>query len=432
MVAVWFCGRQGGAVGIYWGLMPDRGWGSGIGDWKAAILSPNPCPQIPILARLRGVTFTMMQRRLVWVQLGLIVGLSAVGLGLGVPQRLASGGGLFVEWGRVAAFLIGFVVVMVPFDYLGGFWIWRKFAHFDKLRTGRIPPQTPSTYLRALLLHTVIYLLIAFALLLAGQANCLTAVLAVVIAISFAQIEWQDVAARQIGNIQRVERNLGAEDRLLKRQNLAIGNVRVLAASDPAFGGGYTGRPGHAVLILPARWLDEAGSPYAARQMIRRAAVLHDGGRNRGLLLALMVNVVGLALTAFVPGAGFATAAELITTVLAFTLWSALWQVSVLPWTSRRAVLAADYFVAKKGVPKRMLGQTFAMSEMASSAEYAYPYPIPCKQERLDQLAQHERPRGAWQAQHMTLYLSWGCLGLLSRGMWGIGRPQLWVMGVGD
>lgn len=372
---------------------------------------------------MRGVMFAKMQRRLVFGQLGLWVGLAVLISLVGLPDT-AKDGRIFDEWVQIALFLSGFVLVSLPFDYVGGFWLWRKF--------GRIPPQTPTTYIRSLITHTVLYQLIALAFLIVGQAQCLSAILALVMLISFAQIEWQDKVAQLVGGLRPTQRDLGAETRLLRRQNLEIGNVQVMQATDPAFMGGLSGRPGHAQLVLPAAWFDEAGSPYTARQMIRRASVLRDGSRNRALAIALLSNVGGVVLCSLLPNVTFATGDGVIMFMLAFTLWSTLLQMTLLPLLSRRAVAAADYFAAKKGLPKRQLKQTFETSGALISADFTFPYPIPDQAERLEQLASHQPPVGAWHVQHMTLYLSWSCLGLLSRSLWCIGRPQLWVMGIAE
>jgi hypothetical protein len=55
-------------------------------------------------------------------------------------------------------------------------------------------------------------------------------------------------------------------------------------------------------------------------------------------------------------------------------------------------------------------------------------HPVPSLSNRRA-LSTRTYPPIAWHAARMTLFLSWGCAGLLSRAVHcNVGRPELWVM----
>jgi hypothetical protein len=56
-------------------------------------------------------------------------------------------------------------------------------------------------------------------------------------------------------------------------------------------------------------------------------------------------------------------------------------------------------------------------------------HPIPSVSARLRAFATERPTTGAWNAARYALYLSWPCLGFLSRAVHcNSGRPELWAM----
>ena len=358
--------------------------------------------------------------RLSRIQVTFFVVVALLALVLRLPHLLPTGNPARDFAGM--SIVIGiYVLLSLPFDLIA-------------LRSGSLS-HGYAKIARGTILHALLLLIIAGLLLAVGLANCFSGIVALVLGTMWLQIELQHRFGSWVGGMAIVVRDLGVEARLLKRRNMEIANVLVLENNDHAFTGGFTGRPGHTKLVVPATWLDIIGSKYAALQMMRRAGALKEQRRLMGLLVAILFNLTGFIGTSLLPGAGFATAPELTTTMLAFTLWSAAGHLFWLPTLSRRGVLACDHFLAKKGVPKRELNKLFTQSagyiEHDTLLQERLFAPVPSPEVRLQQVSGHEPPHAAWNAQQMTLYLSWSCVGFLSRCVGNIGRTELWVYPTG-
>ncbi|MBK9708819.1 MAG: hypothetical protein IPO77_17985 [Acidobacteria bacterium] len=348
------------------------------------------------------------------------------------------------ELGKLLVIAGGYIALSAPFDFFGGYWLPRRFQ-----RPALVFRSFVVAWLRGVLGQALVYVLAGFVILQAGHAGgrggATLAVALLMIVLLFAQ-GW---LAQMIGGLKPVAANLEKYRERLAGWAIRLPATTVMAAKDPAFVGGLIGMPGHERLVLPAAWFAtnerkrEAynfPSATAALQMTRRVGVLARGSRRRGVLLALAWNLSGFALAAWLPTAGVSTAAELLTTACGFTLWS-FWVCSILPSFSRPGVFEGDQYAWQHGVPRDLLEETIALVDKQQDDEPERRrwleiifHPIPSVNSRRQQLALAEpAPRGAWQAARMALFLSWGCLGLLSRAVHcNSGRPELWVLFPGD
>ena len=142
--------------------------------------------------------------------------------------------------------------------------------------------------------------------------------------------------------------------------------------------------------------------------------------------------LIGFVAAAHLPGAGGCTVAELVATCCGFTCWSFL-GLLILPTVSRQAAYTIDRQVLELGLSQEALGDVMLVLNTLQAEESERPawieaifHPVPCSENRKQ--ARRGSP-GAWHAARMMLFLSWSCLGLLSRAVHcNAGRPELWVL----
>lgn len=318
-----------------------------------------------------------------------------------------SGVGLFVmlaAWGLASGFSVSsvlpflalYLLIHLPLDILGGYWLPLSFARWPG---GRFWPR----YLRGALLHAGFLLVVAWMTPLIGRQGGLVAVLVFQLLLMVALVGWQDQLAVWMS---------GAPS----------------ATADPGFTGGIAGLPGAERLVLPR---DPTIKNFTA---VRRRACIASGSRLRGLLVAIIWNLAGFAASAHLPGAGVTNHTELLRTVFGFTLWSFL-GLLILPSLSRRGVLEVDQAVRRLGIPPAVFAQAIQTldrlqddePQRAPGVETIF-HPIPSVTNRMAGFAQPSSGRGAWHAARYALFLSWPGLGLLSRAVHcNVGRPELWV-----
>jgi hypothetical protein len=338
--------------------------------------------------------------------------------------------------------LLGFYVLLsAPFDWLGGYWLPRRFA-----RTAPTLPKFIAQWLRGVAGQSLVLLAAGLTLLAAGRAGGRWGAILAALLVMAVLLAAQGWMARFIGGLRTAGASLQPYEPWLARWGVKVTAVTVLQVSDPAFVGGFVGWPGRERLVLPASWIQQkTGLPVlsdeaVATQIARRIGVVERGSRQRGVWLALLWNVTGFALATTLPGAGVTNSGELLMTACGFTLWSFLGLLT-LPSFSRPGVFEGDFFAAQHGIPRAALERTAATLDQWQDDEPARSplvetifHPIPSVQSRLQQLAaQGGEPRGAWQAARVALFLSWGCFGFLSRAVHcNSGRPELWVLFPGD
>jgi hypothetical protein len=295
-----------------------------------------------------------------------------------------------------------YVLIQAPFDWFGGFYLPRRF--------GRVPTR-PGAWLKGVLFQVLCWLAGSMALMAAGAAFGLPGALAAMAALMLILVLFQEWIARATGTLR-----VAAQE----------GDTALVAAADPGFTGGWVGLGPTRRLLMPSAWREE----WRRVQRARRAGVAARGARAAGVLVALLFNLTGLAVSySFTPGAGFATLSGYLQLVFGFTLWSFAGLLT-LPSVSRPGVFLADRFAAEQGLDWRPTAQ--ALDRLQDDEPARSPWverifhPIPSLQSRF------RAPRvnwGAWQAARLALYLSWTVPGLLARSVHcNVGRPDLWVL----
>ncbi len=378
---------------------------------------------------------------------GFWVILSAAMLYFAIPARLFSpqSDSFLSDIRSLSIFLTAYIVLSFPFDFLGGYWLPHRFH--------RLAP-TWSRFLftlaRGVIGQALIMLGVGVVLLTAGRTGGRFGATIAVIFLMFGLLVLQGSLARWIGALRSVSVDLQPYRAIVDSWNISLPpKINIFEVTDSAFVGGWVGLPGRECLILPSKWfhsqsrvlqLPALSVEAVALQISRRVGVLQSGSRSRGILLALVWNVGGFYLATFLPGAGVNSVAEIISTACGFTLWSFV-GLLLLPSLSRPGVLAGDYFALQRGISPKLFEKTITILDKLQDDEPARSagietifHPIPSVDSRLAALARNEaEPYGAWQAARVALFLSWSCLGLLSRAVHcNSGRPELWVLFPGD
>ena len=345
---------------------------------------------------------------------GTLVTLSVAALLTGLPYRLAADSG--GEFSLVALFLVGIAVLSLPFDWLGGVVLPRRFD--------RPAPTTGAwmmRWLRGALIHTSVLLAIGGALLVAGRAFGFAGALVAFLLSSLVLVAFQKGIARFVA-------------RLPETPDPLLPSVAWVDTDDAAFTGGIAGLPGQHRVLLPSRWREVLPEDVIVAMVHRRRLAAISGARTAGILVALGWNAAGFVLASLVTGAAVSTAAGLIMLSLGFTLWSFV-GLLVLPSLGRRSVFALDQLALRAGISHDALRCAIRRLDTLQDDEpqrgrwiETIFHPIPSVDERVRRLDECRPTFGAWHAARLALYTSWAGLGLLGRAVHcNVGRPSQWV-----
>ncbi len=219
---------------------------------------------------------------------------------------------------------------------------------------------------------------------------------------------------------------------LIQSWQIFVPQTVVVEHDDIGFTGGVIGLGKNTKIVLPKAWLSFATEELATA-IARRALAVSTGSYTRGLSLAFVWNIVGFLLCTFLPGAGLASVAGLVTTMCGFTVWS-FFGLLMLPTISRNASLQIDQTLVQLGMPLELVSNTASTMDQLQDDEPERPplvetlfHPVPSVQGRTRQ----ETVRGfaAWNVARTALFFSWACLGFLSRSVHcNLGRPELWML----
>ncbi len=344
--------------------------------------------------------------------------------------------------------LVGlYIVLSLPFDFLGGFHLPRRFGR---------PVAGLTSYalawLRGAIVHGLVMLGTGLGLIAAARSAGAVGVVAVAGLVMILLVGLQGWVARLVGGLKGVTVNLAPALAVMKKWGVEAPRVAVVRATDPAFSGGWSGLPGVERLLIPANWVEKGGAgtgesrlPYLtaeelAAQLTRRVGVLRTGSRRRGLVIALGWNLIGVLIAVLTSGLADAAGESglagwlLLRFAAIFTLWSFV-GLLILPSLSRPGVYAADRFALAQGVSAEQIARVAGIIDRAQDDEPARPggvetifHPLPSLNNRLAAIEAGSGGPGAWQAARLALFTSWGALGLLGRAVHcNSGRPELWV-----
>lgn len=367
---------------------------------------------------------------------GLLVLVASASLWLGLPRRFLSG---LSGPAAIAITLLSFIALSVPSDALGGYYLPRLHGRTKISRAGFL-----AAWFRGVVSQAMVLGVCAATILESARWGGNRAGIACFASWMVILLLGQSLIARFVGGLKMSSVVSSADElenhiKLPKTPSPISVQSIVSQSSDPGFVGGLVGLPGCERLILPAAWWNDLTVDVLATELTRRQGVLATGSRTRGLLVALIWNLVGFIVSSNMPGSSIADAAGLIQCSLWFTLWSFLGLLT-LPSINRLGVLGADRFALDQGISAAAISAAISRLDSLQDDEPIRTrwierifHPIPSVERRIAALGDADSPRGAWQCARTTLYLSWACFGFLSRAVHcNAGRPELWVLFPGD
>lgn len=330
----------------------------------------------------------------------------------------------------LGAFIGVFMLIMLPLDVLGGFVLPNRYQRRSADFVDFFGP-----WLIGVMLQSFLFLATGLAILAIGRLYGLLGVLTLLALLCTIYIAMQGYLVRLTidGAQSRPSRQLAMLRQKLEQLRVVARPVEVLSHSDPGFTGGVVGLPGKETIIIPRSWFNHLSTDQLAIAVTRRIIAIESNSRSKGMLLALIWILIGFTLSTLLPGAGVKSIAQLVTTCSGFTLWT-FFGLLILPSVSRLASYSIDSKLIERGVPLHLLESTLTTldrlqddePERSKLVETIF-HPLPSVANRRE--LSYADATGAWHAARMVLFLSWSCLGLLSRAVHcNAGRPELWIM----
>jgi hypothetical protein len=366
------------------------------------------------------VSYARARLKLGISSVGTWVVLAALGLFFGLPDgwvARASDPAWSAQLAVLAQVLLVYIALSLPFDLVGGWLLPVRYA-----RSGQSLPSYLLSWGRGVLVQALALLACALGIIAAARfaggfgAGCM------LLALSLLLLAAQGLLARLVARA-RVTR---------------VGKRLIWESADPGFSGGWIGLPGNERLIQPAGWRKLLSDDELGAQELRRQQIVRSGSRQRGVALALGFQLLGFTLV-WQFGDGADHAAALTTLALGMTLWNFL-GLLILPTPSRAGVYEADHAARHAGAAQEDLVNGLRKldrlqedeAERADGLEWIF-HPVPSAGHRVRRLRAGLPAKGAHHATRTALFLSWACLGFLSRAVHcNAGRPEVWVVFPGD
>lgn len=331
---------------------------------------------------------------------------------------------------RVEVFLAVAVLLMVPFDWLGGYILPKLYG-----KTDQSPAQFAARWIRGVAIQYLFYVFCAAMILATSRIGNQLISLVAIFGLMLLLILLQSFLAKLLVGTSVTEEPTRVAPALnhVSDWGYTSPRLRFLNSSDPGFTGGIVGFPGFETVILPSAWLDRLSSRQLAIIITRRIEAMASGSRTLGLVFAFIWILLGISQATRMPGAGLNNAAELITTLCGFTLWTFL-GLLILPTASRAACFAIDQRIISSGVSSTELADTLKILDGLQDDEPIRDawietifHPVPSLNNRVR--TEQGSSFTSWHIARNTLLFSWPCLGLLARVVHcNSGRPDLWAL----
>lgn len=361
---------------------------------------------------------------------GSVVSLAFAALVFGLPNQTLAGAetGLGQQAWQLTSVCGLFMLWLLPFDFLGGYWLPRK---FEKSKD-QFAVWLRSYLVAAVLQATFFVIAGSLILLLSQKFGYFGGAVAICLGITACFFVRDLIFMNRKTVADRSTDKLGDAISMVQSWQIAVPPTIVVDHKDVGFTGGIIGVGNVSQILLPKAWMNFSRGQLAT-VIARRSLAINSGSYARGLLFAFVWNLGGFMLCSVIPGNGLATVATLISTVCAFTLWSFVGLLT-LPTFSRNASLKIDQQLAEKGIPAELISQSAAQMDQLQDGEpdrsaliETIFHPVP----NVSSRNRNEPVRGfsAWNVARTTLFFSWACFGFLSRSVHcNVGRPELWTL----
>lgn len=328
----------------------------------------------------------------------------------------------------LAVFVLGYTLLGFPLDLWGGYILPRKHKRLDQSII-----QWFAKWCRGVIVHGAIIWLSGMTILYAAQISGTVGAIATVGLLMLVLVRLQMWLGRIISPIRLQDLAvIGDSD----TGSFTHMRYAIVDSEDDSFTGGVVGRPGKEIIVLPAKWKASLNPEMVEAITARRLGAILSGSRNRGLVIAILWNLLCFSLGTWLSPHAMSTAAGVIDVALIFSLFSFIGLFGILPFFSRKGTLEVDAWAKENGLCEFELQKLFSFHNTQEGDSPCRPkfieffcHSVPSVENRIQHLFMDTAPKGAWHAARQSLYFSWAGMGLLSRfAHCNLGRPDLWVM----
>ncbi|WNJ21109.1 hypothetical protein [Pontibacter sp. G13] len=356
------------------------------------------------------------------IQMGFLLTLSALFVVFDFGSQLDLWAGSLsmpVAW---ALLIVGFVLVSLPFDLIGGYILPHKFG-----RTTETLGEWVIGMLRGVGVQGFYFFIQG--LILSWIGGWLG---------PWGAVGWVAISMILLTGLQFYIARLvyGFEWRMESHQGRW---VYFFDSQDRAFSGGVCGFPGKESIVIPEYWVQRFPAAVTKMMITRRIGAIQSGSHGRGIGVAYIVNLLAFTGAVFLSPLPLTTLGGLVATVCIFAGFSALAMVGLIPWLSRKGVFEIDRWVYYKRVDIDALRESFDLTHRlqedmgGKSPVAAVLTSVPTQSMRQAYLQSQAPVKGAWQASRHAIFTSWAGINLLARASYlNQGRPALWVFLPGD
>lgn len=376
----------------------------------------------------------MTNKRVTYGDARWILGLSSIVFWIGVCVLgiIFDAGVIFENCAHEVGVIFGtfwgcYILLGFPLDFIGGYLLPRKYSRSSSTFLNWF-----SKWCRGSILHGAYMWLGSMALIRVAEHLGLWGSIAFVGVHMLLMTRFQLFLAQLIAPLRSLS------SARLKFDSGALSRLRIhtVESEDEAFTGGVTGHPGRERIILPAHWKDQVPGEIMGALKVRRLATVLSGSRTRGLLAALIWNLVWFAIAVGLTPYSLNSVSGILTTVFWFSLFCCLGHIGLLPFLSRKGSVEVDGWTHTKGACEFKMQKGISYTNKLQGDRPCRSLWIekifsgtPSVEIRLQHLFSGKYSKGAWNASYMMLFLSWAGLGLVSRAApCNLGRPELWVL----
>ena len=232
---------------------------------------------------------------------GSLVTLSAIALIYQWPETFSPADHEFsyTQFSQLASFAGLFMLWLVPFDFLGGFWLPKKFGKSQDSFAAWL-----SRYIPAVLGQAGLFVLFGGLILLLSQLfGTIGGLLAITGGVGICLLVRNQWVVRRKVRSSEIDGKLTDAIAAIQAWQIYVPKTLVVRHSDIGFTGGIIGIGNRARIVIPESWLKFSTAQLAAA-IARRAIAIDSGSYRRGLVVAFLWNIVGFMLCTQLPGAG--------------------------------------------------------------------------------------------------------------------------------
>ena len=230
---------------------------------------------------------------------GSLVVMATMAIIFRVPNSLLTNSQLFswADLGQLIAVVFAVNLWMLPFDYFGGFRLPRKFE-----KSADSFAQWSSQYLVAVIMQSALFVIFAMSILVAGRTlGLLGGLLAICGGMIVCLLVRNGLMRKRQINSDSSSDKLVEALELVRSWKISVPQIMIVEHRDVGFTGGIIGFGSNVRIVIPSAWLQTMTNEQLATAIARRAIAISSGSYTRGVVTAILWNVIGFALCCSLP-----------------------------------------------------------------------------------------------------------------------------------